>query len=102
MTRIGDETVNSFSHGRTSGIGTTAVPIADSDAPVTKGVQVRAADDNAAAVYVGGSGVTTDTADTTDGYPLAAGETLFVPVNEVRKVYVRSTVANQKVFWLAI
>ena len=102
MTRIGDETVNSFRHGRTSGIGTSAVSLVDTAVPAAKGVQVRAADGNTAAVYVGNQGLTTDTNDDTDGFPLRAGEALFVPVNDAAKVFVISTVANQKVFWFAI
>jgi hypothetical protein len=102
MTRIGDETVNSFNHGRTSAIGTTAVSLTDTSMLAAKGVQVRAADSNTATVYLGNSDLTADTADQTDGFPLAAGEALFVPVNDAQKVFVRSTVAGQKVFWFAI
>ncbi|MBI2826711.1 MAG: hypothetical protein HYX69_18725 [Planctomycetia bacterium] len=102
MTRIGDETVNSFSHGRKSSIGTTAVALTSTAVAVTKGVQLRAADANAGVVYVGTSSVTTDTSDQTDGFPLAAGETLFVPIDDARKIYLRGTASGQKVFWLAI
>lgn len=102
MTRIGDETVNLFNHGRKSGIGTTAVPLSSGAVPAAKGVQLRAANSNTASVFVGNSDLTTDTADLTDGFPLAAGEALFVPVNDAQKIYLRSTAANQKVFWFAI
>jgi len=102
MTRIGDETVNLFSHGRASGIGTTALALTSVATPLTKGVQIRAANSNTALVYVGNGNLTTDSADLTDGFPLAAGEALFVPINDARKVYVRSTAASQKVFWFAI
>ena len=102
MTRIGDETVNSFDHGRTSGIGTTAVSLTGAAVKATKGVQVRAADSNTATVYVGNANLTTDSNDATDGFPLKAGEALFVPVNDAAKIFVASTTTNQKVFWFAI
>jgi hypothetical protein len=102
MTRIGDETVDSFQHGRKSGVGTTAVALTTTSVTATKGVQLRAADANTGVVYVGKSTVTTDSADATDGYPLAAGESLFVPVDDASKIYLRATAASQKVFWFAI
>lgn len=102
MTRIGDETVNSFCHGRKSAIGTAAVPLVATAVAATKGVQLRAADSNTATVYVGHSTLTTDTSDATDGFPLKAGEALFVPVNNASKIFVVSTAANQKIFWFAI
>ncbi len=102
MTRIGDETVNSFRHGRTSNIGTTAVALVGTTVDATKGVQLRAADSNTATVFVGHSNLTTDTSDATDGFPLKAGEALFVPVNDASKIFAASTVASQKLFWFAI
>ncbi|HEY4309854.1 MAG TPA: hypothetical protein VGN12_10420 [Pirellulales bacterium] len=102
MTRIGDETVNSFSHGRKSAIGTSAVALVGSTVEATKGVQLRAADSNTATVFVGHASLTTDAADATDGFPLQAGEALFVPVNDAAKIFVVSTAVNQKVFWFAI
>ncbi|HVU87345.1 MAG TPA: hypothetical protein VHD36_08485 [Pirellulales bacterium] len=102
MTRIGDETVNSFSHGRTSAIGTAAMALVATSVAATKGVQSRAADSNTATVYVGHANLTTDTSDATDGFPLKAGEALFVPVNDASKIFVASTAANQKIFWFAI
>jgi|GEM_PF-1767258 len=99
MTRIGDETVNSFRHGRKSGIGAAVAPLTAAAVLATKGVQLRAADANSGVVYVGQSTLTADTADATDGYPLAAGETLFVPVNDASKIFLRATAESQKVFW---
>ena len=53
-------------------------------------------------VYVGTAGVTADAADATDGFPLAGGEGLFVPIDDPSKLYVRGSAAVQKVFWFAI
>jgi hypothetical protein len=44
--------------------------------------------------------VTAGTADTTDGYPLAAGQEVFFPVNDLTNVWLVASVAAQKVFAL--
>lgn len=102
MSRIGDETVHGFDHGRKSSVGTTAVQLSATSYRVTKGVQLKADAANASTVYVGNADLTADTADATDGFPLAAGEGLFVPVDDVNKVYVRGGASGQKVFWFAV
>jgi hypothetical protein len=101
MSRIGDETVHGFDHGRKSSVGTTAVQLSATAYRATKGVQLKADAANSSTVYVGNADLTADTADATDGFPLAAGEGLFVPVDDVSKVYVRGGAAGQKVFWFA-
>ena len=102
MTRIGDETVHGFLHGRTSGIGTTAVQLVAASSHLATGVQLKAPQSNSGVVYVGTAGVTADAADATDGFPLAGGEGLFVPIDDPSKLYVRGSAAGQKVFWFAI
>ena len=102
MSRIGDETVHGFDHGRKSSVGTSAVQLAATSYRAAKGVQIKADAANSAAVYVGNADLTADTADATDGFPLAAGEGLFVPVDDVNKIYVRGGSSGQKVFWFAV
>jgi hypothetical protein len=102
MSRIGDETVHGFDHGRKSSVGTSAVQVASTSYRAAKGVQIKADAANSAVVYVGNSDLTADTADATDGFPLAAGEGLFVPVDDVNKIYVRGGASGQKVFWFAV
>ncbi len=102
MTRIGDETVHAFSHGRKSSVGTSAVQLTAAIAHLGKGVQIKADAANSGTVYVGGSTVTADAADATDGFPLSAGEGLLVPVDDPSKVYLIGSAAGQKVFFFAI
>ncbi|MDZ4781248.1 MAG: hypothetical protein SGJ19_13420 [Planctomycetia bacterium] len=102
MSRIGDETVHGFDHGRKSSVGTTAVQLSATSYRVAKGVQLKADAANSSTVYVGNADLTADTADATDGFPLAASEGLFVPVDDVNKIYVRGGASGQKVFWFAV
>lgn len=102
MTRLGDDTVHGFDHGRKSSIGTLTVQLLTTAGKATRGVQLKAAAGNSADVYVGNSDVTTDSADATDGFPLAAGEGLFVAVDDASKIYLRAASGTQKVFYLVL
>jgi hypothetical protein len=103
MTRLGDDVVGRFDHGRKSGVGTTAVQLVALSTPATRGVLVRASHDNSGTVSVGSStNVTADTSDSTDGLPLAPGESLLVKVDDANKVYVIANATGQKVFYLAV
>lgn len=102
MSRIGDETVHGFDHGRKSSVGTSAVPLIATPYRAAKGVQLKADAANSSTVYVGNADVTADAADGTDGFPLSAGEGLFVPVDDASKVYLRAGASGQKVFWFAV
>jgi hypothetical protein len=102
MTRIGDDSLNSFDHGRTSSIGTSAVKLTNTSMHAPRGVQIKASLANSGTVYVGNSDVTANAADATDGFPLAAGEALFVSVNDPSKVYVIGSASGQTVFFLVI
>ncbi len=102
MTRIGDETVNSFDHGRASSVGTTAAALTSNSTHAAKGVQLKAAAANTAVVYVGNSDVTADSADATDGFPLQSSDSLFLPINDPSKIFVIASAANQKVFFLIV
>tara|TARA_R110002020_G_scaffold169435_2_gene358598 strand:+ start:2777 stop:3073 length:297 start_codon:yes stop_codon:yes gene_type:complete len=80
--------VPEFSTGSKTGIGTTAVPITSQNLNASRGVQVSASTANTVSVYIGPQGVTAGTSsELTDGYPLAAGEAIVVPVIEPNKIY---------------
>ena len=64
---------------------------------VMKGVQLKAAAGNADVIYVGRAGVTSVT-----GFPLAAGEGLFLPINDADKIYAISGAVSQAFNWLAL
>lgn len=93
---------NSFDHGATSSVGTTAVQITATLTRCKRGVQVKAAAGNTGKVYVGNADVTNGTTDATDGFELSAGDGLFVPCFDASTVYVIGSAATQKVFWLTV
>ena len=77
-----------FSTGSKTGIGSTAVAITTREMNASRGVQIMASTSNSVAVYIGPQGVTAGTSSAdTDGFPLAAGESVVVPVIEPNKIY---------------
>jgi hypothetical protein len=102
MSRIGDETVASFDHGRKSGVGTSATPLVATALHAAKGIELIAAATNSGTVYVGNADVTAGAADATDGFPLAPGARLFLPLDDPSKVYVRGSAAGQTVFFVVL
>jgi hypothetical protein len=102
MTRLGDDSVGSFDHGRKSSVGTSVVPLTTVGGKAARGVQVKAAVSNTGTVYVGNSDVTADSADATDGFPLAPGDGLFLPIDDPTRVYLVASAAGQKVFFVVV
>tara|TARA_B100000700_G_scaffold320652_2_gene418345 strand:+ start:2338 stop:2637 length:300 start_codon:yes stop_codon:yes gene_type:complete len=89
--------------GRVSSIGTAAAQLTSSVVKAKRGVQITADSDNAATIYVGNSNVTADAADTTDGYPIAAGETVVIPTRKPSDLYLIAESGDAgKVWWLII
>ena len=94
--------VPSFATGRKSSIGTSAAQVTSST-HVSRGVQIIADSTNAVKVYVGISTVTADSADGTDGFPLAAGESVVVPVSDPSLIYVIApSGSSSKVFFITV
>ena len=94
--------VPSFATGRKSSIGTSALQVTSST-HVSRGVQIIADSTNAVKVYVGLSTVTADSADGTDGFPLAAGESVVVPVSDPSLIYVIApSGSSSKVFFITV
>ncbi len=71
-------------------VGTSAVQL--TSLAVTQGVNIKALKTNTGLIYVGIAGVTTGT-----GYPLAAGETLFLSVDNANRIYAISDTAAQAI-----
>ena len=95
--------VPSFATGRKSSIGTTAAQLTTTHVHAKRGVQIVADSGNSVAVYIGISTVTTDAADATDGFPLAAGESVVVPVIDQTTIYVRAASgSSSKVFFITV
>ena len=95
--------VPDFVTGRKSSIGTSAVQLTTATTHNSRGVQIVANSTNTAVVYVGISTVTADAADGTDGFPLAAGESIVIPVIDPSTVYlIASTGTTSKVFFMTV
>ena len=102
MTRVGDDVAATFHHGRNSDIDTTAEPLTIARHRLSRGVQLKAAASNSATIYVGNDDVTINSNDATDGFPLEAGDALFLPVDSPHKVYLIAAAANQALSWLGV
>lgn len=83
-------------------VGTSAVQVTDSPTRFVKGVVVLADSANSAPVYVGSYLVTADTTETSGGFPLEAGKSVSLQVEDLSKLYAVSTAADQKVAWIAV
>lgn len=85
-------------------VGTSAVQLLASLAGSLEfGVLIKADINNTGVIYVGNSDVTAAsgtlaTAAATDGYPLAAGDELPVPVADAVRLYAVASAAGQRVF----
>lgn len=73
----------------------TAEALAASQA-ILSGVTIKALGTNTGTVYVGPSGV-----GSANGFALAAGEQVFVEIDDVAKIYVDAAVSGEGVSWLA-
>lgn len=96
-----DFTTNVFQTFRKSSIATTALQILPTSTVQPKnGVTLKAGPANTFVLFVGPSTVTADSADTTDGYPLSAGEEMFIATRDPSLLWVvgASGASAQKLF----
>ena len=91
-----------FTTGQNTDIDAAAERLKDISVPCVFGVLVTAHKDNAGIVYVGPKGVTAETNAATDGIPLEAKDSVFIEIDDLSKVYVIASIADQKAFYLAI
>jgi len=95
--------LSSFSYHGKKTFGTTATQLLEQDYPITKGIQLKAASTNTHTIHIGSTLiVTAGTNDSLDGFPLSAGEGLFVPCVKTSSIYCIASAAGQKLFWFAI
>lgn len=94
--RISEDVSDKVIHGFTA-VGGTAVQVASVGVMSQKGVQIKATSTNTHAVYIGRKGVTT-----ANGFELAAGEGVFVPVADISTVYAIGGAAAQEIRWLVV
>lgn len=81
----------------THGAGTagTAVAQLESSGRDMLQVSIRAMPANSGTIFVGGSGVTTS-----DGYPLVAGESIDIGIDNTDAVYLIASAASQLYRWI--
>jgi hypothetical protein len=65
--------------------------------PLLVGVTVKASSANTDAIYIGGSNLLTNP---TDGYPLEAGESLYIECSNVNSLYARSVTGTQTLSYI--
>lgn len=78
-------------------VGTSVSKVIPEELNVLKGVQLKSLFTNTGIIYIGRSGVSATT-----GFPLSAGEGLFIPIKDVTKISAISDTAAQSLRWLAI
>lgn len=92
---------SSLDHGSNLDIDTTAEQITTTSFACKFGVTLKADITNTGIIYVGNSDVTAGTTAATDGFPLSAGETLTLEVNNPNLLYAIASANNQKIYWVA-
>lgn len=84
-------------------VGTTAAQLTTQSQYTRTGVLIKSSSDNSGLVYFGFSDdITADVADATDGFPLAAGESVLIPASRGTQVYVIASEASQKIWWAVL
>ena len=92
---------SSLDHGSNLDIDTTAEQITTTSFACKFGVTLKADITNTGIIYIGNSDVTAGTTAATDGFPLSAGETLTLEVNNPNLLYAIASANNQKIYWVA-
>ena len=90
-------------NGKLSGITSTPVELINPgyNYVLTQGLQVLADSNNTDIVYIGfSSGITPGNADATDGFPLAAGASLFLPCRRPEEIWVKAASGTLKVWFI--
>ena len=96
---IGRKEVGRMNTGSVA-VGASVVDLSTNTAKLTGGVQVTAAPGNTDVVFVGvRADLTAGTAAATDGYPLSAGDTIFLPVRSENEVKLIADAAAQTAYF---
>lgn len=83
-------------------VGTSVVQLSGFKRSLEGGVQIVAAAANGGIVYVGvRTNLTAGTADSTDGFPLSAGESLFLPVDSESEIWMIASAVSQQIHFVS-
>jgi len=110
MAEITRESVDDLRHGHAVvGISRVKIvsPIFVGTQQALKGILLVTPGSNAPTpntnpIWIGGGGVTADSAPETGGMWLLPGDSLFVPMADVSKLYAVSTAADQDLAWMVM
>lgn len=96
------DVVSSFTTGGGAAATGTATQIASgASSTATKGVLIKADDDNTGSIYIGHDNtVTANAGASTSGTRLKAGQSLFVPVNNRNLLWLIGSAASQNFTWM--
>jgi hypothetical protein len=97
-----NEPQGSLDTGSNLDIDTAAEQITGTSYPATVGVLFRADADNSGVIYLGNSDVTAGTTASTDGFPLSAGDGVFLQISNANLVYGIGSAVNQKIFFMVV
>jgi hypothetical protein len=92
----------SLDTGSNLDIDTTAEQVTSTSYLASVGVLFRADADNSGVVYLGNSDVTAGTTSSTDGFPLSAGDGVFLQISNANLVYAIGSAVNQKIFFVVV
>ena len=88
-------------HGSNLDVDTSAEQLTSNAQPLYRGILVKADAENTGIVYIGdGTSVTAGDTDATDGFPLSAGESIFLEITLANQIYVIASATNQKLYFL--
>ena len=92
----------SLDTGSNLDIDTSAEQVTSTSYPAAVGVLFRADASNSGLVYLGNSDVTAGTTAATDGFPLSAGDAVFLQISNANLVYGIGSAVNQKIFFMVV
>jgi hypothetical protein len=95
-------TSGTLSHGNRNAVNTSQLQLSTTSIPC-QGVIIKARDDNANDVWVGKTGLTTNTTESTGGWKLVPGASQGFPCRNVNEVYLRwaTFTSGDGVEWIA-
>lgn len=103
---IGSETASNLDYGHCT-VGLTPCRLASESSPCRKGVLIRAPGSldptpNTVCVWVGDSRVLASSNEDRGGMPVAPGEAIFIPTDDLYRLWAVSTDDGQDVAWMAM
>jgi hypothetical protein len=93
---------STLDHGSNRDIDTSAEQITSTSFACKFGVTLKADAANTGILYIGNSDVTAGTTAATDGIPLAAGESITLPVTNSNIPYAIASANNQVIYWIGV